>query len=115
MEGTHDTLCSDMFRSVLTHVICQYDMGITSDCFAQNLVIQTLDSVPQLRTLFLPLRSEINRSEELTRVIHHLTELVEFTYVTYCTDWLVKQLGLNCSKLKKVSFLDSRGVTKACV
>jgi hypothetical protein len=115
VEGTHDTLCIDMFRSVLTRVICEYDTSVTSDYFAQNLVIQTLDSVPLLRTLILPLRSGINRSEELARVIHHLTELEEFTYVTHCNDRLVRQLGLNCSKLKKVSFLYSRGVTNACV
>jgi hypothetical protein len=48
-------------------------------------------------------------------MIYHLRHLQEFTYKHSCTDEVVDQLGLHCSRLKELDLYLSRGVTNASV
>jgi hypothetical protein len=111
----HNKLCVLMFRSVLTPCLYEYEPEILSQCFTQDLVVKTLDSVPRLRTLCLTKVSYIDGSAQLATSIHHLGDLQVFNYRIHCTDEVVRQLGLNCPHLTEVSFLDSLGVTNDCV
>ncbi|PNF28904.1 hypothetical protein B7P43_G01811 [Cryptotermes secundus] len=108
------SLCSAMFRSVLTPHVYEYNDEIVSCNLTQNLLVQTLDSVPGLRTLYLRFatRNEGDQSG-LPRMICHLRHLQIFTYEYYCTDEVIEQLGLHCIHLKKVSLCCSSRVTNA--
>jgi hypothetical protein len=111
----HDELCVAMFRSVLTCNLLEYEPEIFWRFSTQNLVIQTLDSVPGLRTLCLQRVSHTNTSAQVATSIHHLKDLQVFAYDRYCTDEVVMQLGLNCPELTEVSFSGSNGVTNDSV
>ncbi|PNF34998.1 hypothetical protein B7P43_G12130 [Cryptotermes secundus] len=104
-----------MFRSVLTPHVYKYDDEIASRSFTHDLVVQTLDSIPELRKLHLPLTSPEHDPAPLAGVIHHLTHLQIFTYNDHCTDEVIEQLGLHCTHLKKVSVCGSSRVTNASV
>jgi hypothetical protein len=115
MVEAHDEFCAAMFRSVLTHNLHEYEPEIMSKCCTQNLVVQTLDSVPGLETLCLPRVSDINPSIQVASYICHLNGLRVFEFTEHCTDEVVMQLGLHCPQLTEVSFLASYGVTNDCV
>jgi hypothetical protein len=53
LEIEHNRLCTAMFRSVLTPYLYEYHDGTMEFYLTENLVAQTLDSVPGLRTLRL--------------------------------------------------------------
>jgi hypothetical protein len=59
-EEEHNKLCIAMFRSVLSPYVYQYNDEIIDERLTQNLVFQTLDSVPGLRTLCLYYESNID-------------------------------------------------------
>jgi hypothetical protein len=115
VESRHDDMCVAMFRSVLTPNLHDYNPEILAEFFTHSLVVQTLDSVPGLRSLYLEHTSRIRGSNKLATSIRHLKNLQYFSYSTHCTDEVVRKLGLHCRHLTKVSFLNSRGVTNDCV
>ncbi|PNF41062.1 hypothetical protein B7P43_G07664 [Cryptotermes secundus] len=114
-QESRNSLCIAMFRSVLTPHIYKYDDEIASRSFTHDLVVQTLDCVPELRKLHLPLTNAKHDPAPLAGVIHHLTHLQIFTYNDHCTDEVIEQLGLHCTHLKKVSVCGSSRVTNASV
>jgi hypothetical protein len=95
--------------------VYKYDGEIMSHTFTQNLVIQTLDSVPGLRTLHLTQPSREDNTAQLARMIYQVWHLQTFTYLYDCTDKVVEQLELHCSGLKELDLDISRGVTNASV
>jgi hypothetical protein len=114
-EERHISLCLAMFRSVLTPYVRKYGSVFTSTSLKQNLVVQTLDRVPGLTSLFMVPLPEINRSTQLANVIRHLAALTEFTYTFHSTDELIEQLALHCTHLKELYISGSRRVTNASV
>ncbi|PNF26614.1 hypothetical protein B7P43_G11347 [Cryptotermes secundus] len=103
-----------MFRSVLTPHVYEYNEEIVSSSFTQELLIQTLDSVPGLRTLHLRFRTSTEGEPGgLARMICHIRHLQIFTYEYHCTDEVLEQLGLHCTSLKMVSLCLSFRVTNA--
>jgi hypothetical protein len=82
--GRHSSLCIAMFRSVLTHYFYKYDDLLMCLVSIENLIIQTLDSVPGLGTLHLKLPMLEDGSAQPARMIYHLRHLQEFTYVFHC-------------------------------
>ncbi|PNF28290.1 hypothetical protein B7P43_G05441 [Cryptotermes secundus] len=113
-----------MFRSVLTPSLYEFEPDMFSYIFTWFLVIRNLDSVPGLRILSMNQTGDIIRSLSLSRRIikvsalvatslHQLKELQVFRFPGYCTDEVVRELGLNCPKLTEVSFINSQGVTNA--
>jgi hypothetical protein len=96
----HNGLCTAMLRSVLTPYLYEYDYGTVERMFTENLVLQTLDSVPGLRTLRLSTRE----NQMVESMLTHLTHLHVFSYKYYCTNEVIKQLGLHCHDLKKITF-----------
>jgi hypothetical protein len=111
----HNSLCIAMFRSVLTPYVYSYDDKFMRNSFTQTLAIQTLDSVPGLRTLHLRHGSTEEQSAQFVRMIYHLRHLQVFTCFFHCTDEVIEQLGLYCTHLKEVYLCDSLGVTNASV
>jgi hypothetical protein len=68
----HNSLCTAMFRSVLTPYLYKHDdFG-----FTENVVLQTLDSVSGLRTLRLMTKESL----VVERMLPHLTNLEVFSY-----------------------------------
>jgi hypothetical protein len=110
---SRSSLCSAMFRSVLTPHVYRYNDKIVFDYVTMGLVIQALDSVPELRTLHFPLRGVVVDPAALARMIYHLRHLQIFTYGGHCTDEVIEQLGLHCIHLQKVSVCHSSRVTNA--
>ncbi|PNF33102.1 hypothetical protein B7P43_G15751 [Cryptotermes secundus] len=112
---SHSSICSAMFRSVLTpHVHEHNDEIMSCSSFTQDLLVQTLDSVPGLRTLYLRFNRTYNGyPSALARMICHLRHLEIFTFEDDCTDEVIEQLGLHCTHMKKVSLCDSLHVTNA--
>jgi hypothetical protein len=113
-EG-YDQFCVAMFRSVLTPHLKQYKPLTMSNCYKQNLVVQTLNIVPGLTSLCLPIVGHRDRCGELATSIRHLKFLKVFSYMGHCTDEVARQLGLNCPHLTDVSFFLSYKVTNGCV
>jgi hypothetical protein len=111
----HISLCIAMFRSVLTSYVYKYGDNILSRPFTRNLVVQTLNIVPGLRTLHLTHPSHEDDPAQLARIIRGLRHLLEFTYEYNCSDEVMEQLGSHCTHLKKVSIFGSRHVTNASV
>jgi hypothetical protein len=107
----HISLCAAMFRSVLTPYLYEYDDGTVVNYFRENLVLQTLDSVPGLRTLRLTTLA----SREVARMIRDHKHLQVFAYTSYCTDEVTEQLGLHCHHLKEIDLCGSSRVTNASV
>jgi hypothetical protein len=110
IEERHNNVCTAMFRSVLTPYVYKYDKN-TCWGFIERLVLQTLDSVPGLRTLHLTIPMLEDESAQLAKVRH----LQAFTYMLNCTDEVIEQLGLHCTDLKRVSLFGSNRVTNASV
>jgi hypothetical protein len=96
---------------VLTPYLYEYDDGTVEFYLTENLVVQTLDSVPGLRTL----RLETHESRVVERMLPHLTNLEVFSYKWNCTDEVIKQLGLHCHNLKEMYLSGCSRVTKASV
>jgi hypothetical protein len=114
-EETHNTVCKSMLRSLLTPTTKMYEtLGISSS-FAQRLVIETLDSVPNLTVFRLDTQTEIDHSALLATNIRHLPMLRVFQYDSHCTNEVIKQLGLHCRHLRKITFRYSIRVTDASV
>jgi hypothetical protein len=114
-EERHNSLCTAMFRSVLTPYVYKYDGDIFSNTYTQSFVVQTLDSVPGLRTLHLTYSIPRDEPASLSTMIYHLRDLQAFTYKHSCTDEVVEQLGLHCSRLKELDLYSSDDVTNASV
>ncbi|PNF28291.1 hypothetical protein B7P43_G05442, partial [Cryptotermes secundus] len=112
-KESRNSLYIAMFRSVLTPHVYEYNDEIVRSSFTQDLVVQTLDSVPGLRTLHLPLTIIESDPGALARMICHLRHLQIFTYEYHCTDEVIEQLGLHCTHLKMVSVCFSSHVTNA--
>jgi hypothetical protein len=100
-----------MFRSVLTPYLYEYHDGTVEFYLTENLVVQTLDSVPGLRTL----RLETLESLVVERMLPHLTHLQVFSYHYNCTDEVIEKLGLHCHNLKEFYSRHSHHVTNASV
>jgi hypothetical protein len=113
-EGVNELYVA-MFRCVLALCLYEYEPEVTSKAFTQDLVLQTLSSVPGLRRLCLPVENHIIRSEQVATSMHHLKDLEVFIYMYHCTDQVVIQLGLNCTNLTEVNFHHSFMVTNNCV
>jgi hypothetical protein len=111
IEENHISLCTAMFQSVLTPYLYEDDDLAVEYGFTENLVLQTLDSVPGLRTL----RLITHESRVVERTLLHLTHVEVFSYQYNCTDELIEQLGLHCHNLKEIYVSGFRKVTNASV
>jgi hypothetical protein len=113
-EKEHETVCTEMLKSVLGPSTRRYNTG-TMSSFKQRLVIQTFPSTPNLRVLVFSTAPETDNSALLADNIHHLKHLVSFQYNYRCTDQVVEQLALHCSKLRKIDVSNSLAVTDGSV
>jgi hypothetical protein len=114
-EERHNSLCTAMFGSVLTSYVYKYDDEIIWWNSTRNLILQTLASVPGLRTLHLTHPREEDDPAQILRMICHVSHLQAFTYKYNCTDEVVEQLALYCTRLKEISLCESESVTNASV
>jgi hypothetical protein len=103
--------CKVIFRSVLNRFIQKFDPDTTSNWFGQLVILENLDSVPHLEELAIPYYFELDRSELLASMIHHVTNLRTFKCPRYCNDEIILQLRLHCPNLTHVDFAYSREVT----
>jgi hypothetical protein len=113
-ETKHEVVCTEMLNCLLGPFTKLYDTGIMSS-FEQRLVIQTFPSTPKLTVLVFGTAPEIDNSALLAINIRHLKHLVSFQYNYRCTDRVVQQLALHCSKMRKIDVSNSRAVTDGSV
>jgi hypothetical protein len=109
-----NAVCRNLLTSVLFSSTKRLNVRITNS-FEQSLVIQTLNSTPNLTKLVFNTGEEFDNSSLLASNIHHLTQLVSFTYTYRCTDRVVQQLTLHCRKLEEIDVSNSAAVTNASV
>jgi hypothetical protein len=114
-DEKHNTVCVKTLRAVLPVDIKEFVIDCGSSGFAQKLIIQTLDCVPDLTILSFSTETKIDNSALLTRNIRHLRNLQSFVYLYHCTDEVVEQLGLYCRELKTINLKYSRDVTGTSV
>jgi hypothetical protein len=110
----HTSLCSSVFRTVLTPGVKKFDIFFTSAEFLRIIIVETLDSVPELLEFSITPVLD-NQSAVLASKIHHLKNLRVFKYLNYCTDEIILQLRQNCPHLRVVDISESREVTNASV
>ena len=100
-ETKHEAVCKEMLKSVLGPFTRRYSTGVMSS-FEQRLIIRTFNSTPNLTNLVFGTAPETDNSALLAIDIDHLKLLGSFHYNYRCTDQLVQQLALHCSKLRKI-------------
>jgi hypothetical protein len=110
----HVSLCSTVLRTVLTSLIQKFDIIFTSEEILQLILVQTLDSVPNLLEFSIK-PVFVDQSALLASKVHYLEKLRIFKYPFHCTDEIILQLRLNCPHLKVVEISDSKEVTNASV
>jgi hypothetical protein len=114
-EDHQITVCSKIFNAALFTCTRAYYTKDISSSFSQQLIIRTLDCVPNLTILAFNIKTEIDNSDLVASNIHHLRNLKSFQYTHHCTDEVVQQLALHCAKLRTVIFTYSYAVTDASV
>jgi hypothetical protein len=107
--------CTVVFRSVLNRYIQRLEPDTLSDKFGQLVILDNLDSVPQLVELSLDPIFIFDYSELLASMVHHLTNLQILKYPKHCTDKIILQLRLHCPNLTYVDFDRSENVTNSSV
>jgi hypothetical protein len=113
-EKKHEAVCLEMLKSVLGPFTRRYNTGLLFS-FGQKLIIQTFNSTPNLNNLVFGTVPTIDNSALLANNIHHLKHLESFQYNYMCTDQVVQQLALHCSKLRKLDVSYSPAVTDGSV
>jgi hypothetical protein len=113
-DELHNAVCTEILRSVLPPCTTRYKAGVKSS-FEQILVIRTFNSTRYLTHLAFNTKVESDNSALLASNIHHLIHLLSFEYNYHCTDQVIEQLSLHCSKLKLLDVSDSPAVTDDCV
>ena len=114
IERKHEDVCVEMLKSVLGPFTRRYNTELMSS-FEQRLIIQTFISTPNLSHLMFSTAPEIDNSSLLARNIHHLKNLVSFQYNDMCTDQVIQQLALHCSKVRIIDVSNSPAVTDVSV
>jgi hypothetical protein len=114
-EEMHNAVCVKILGAVLLSNTTEYETKRMSSSFAQKLIIQTLDCVPNLTILCFDTEIEMDNSALLSTNIHHLKKLQHFHYEYHCTDEVVEQLSLHCTELKTINVKYSRAVTDTSV
>jgi hypothetical protein len=113
-EELHNLACTNMLESVLLPSTTRFNKRIWSSS-EQKLIIQTFNSTPNLTHLIFDSATDSDNSVLLASNIHHLTQLVSFTYKYQCTDQVVEQLALHCRILEEIDVSCSTAVTNASV
>ena len=113
-ETKQDAVCTEMLNCLLGPFTREYNTGVMSSC-EQRLIIQTFHSTPNLNILVFGTAPQIDNSALLAINIHHLKHLVSFQYNYRCTDQVIQQLALHCSKLRKINVSNSHAVTDVSV
>jgi hypothetical protein len=108
----HISLCSTVFRTVLTRGVQKFDIFFTSAEFLRIIIVETLDSVPELLEFSKKPVNE-DQSALLASKIHYLRTLQIFKYPFHCTNEIILQLRLNCLHLNVVEISHSKEVTNA--
>jgi hypothetical protein len=108
------SLCSAMFRSVLSRFIQNFDTDITTKRIGHLIILENLDCVPNLLEFSLSCVFQ-NKSLLIASKIHYLWNLQIFKYRYYCSGEIVQLLGMYCPLLTDVDIAGSAGVTNASV
>jgi len=114
-EEIHEALCTEMLQSLLGPSTTRYNTGLMFSCYEQPLVIHTFPSTPNLTNLVFGTAPETDNSVLLALNIRHLQNLVSFLCNYKCTDQVIQQLALHCSKLRKIDVSNSLAVTDGSV
>jgi hypothetical protein len=113
-ETKHEAVCTEMLNCLLGPFTRRYNTGAMSS-FEQRLIIQTFNSTPNLTNLVFVTAPEIDNSALMANNIHHLKHFESFQYNYRCTDEVIQQLALHCSKLWNIDVSNSRAVTDGSV
>jgi hypothetical protein len=110
-KNGHNNLCIAMFESVLTSYIYKHDDKTVKLEFGENLVLQTLHSVPGLRTLRLTRRASL----AVDKMLPNLRNLQVFSYQYNCSDEVIESLAFHCQNLKQLDLYRSTWITNVSV
>jgi hypothetical protein len=113
-EKMHNVVCTNMLKSVLLPSTRRYSSKYWS-IWEQGLIIQTFNSTSNLTHLVFGVSYKDDNSALLASNIHHLRHLVSFQYNCHCTDQVLQQLALHCTKLKKLHVSHSAAMTDVSV
>jgi hypothetical protein len=113
-DELHNAVCTEMLLSVLLPSTTRHNTIIQSS-FQQILVIRTFNLTRNLTHLAFTAEGEIDNSALLASNIHHLIHLLSFEYKYHCTDKVIEQLSLHCSKLKKLDVSYSLAVSNESI
>jgi hypothetical protein len=108
-------ICANMFKAVLLPCVSRCNIGNTESGFVQELLIQLLYVVPNIKALIFPSKERPNYMQLFVERIQILTQLQEFRFHVGCTTEIIIELSKYCPHLKKLSVQDSRRVDDECV
>jgi hypothetical protein len=112
---THHYICTLMLKAVLLPCMSRCNVGTTDSKFVQEILIQLLHAVPNIKVLILPPEERLNYMHLLVERIQILTHLQEFRFNIGCTREVIIELSKHCPYLKKLSVQDSIRVDDMCV
>jgi hypothetical protein len=104
-----------MFKAVLLPCVSRCNIGITESGFVQELLIQLLYVIPNIKALIFPPEERLNYMQLFVERIPFLTQLQEFRFHVGCTTEIIIELSKYCPHLIKLSVQDSRRVDDECV
>jgi hypothetical protein len=111
----HHDICTNMMKAVLLPCLFKCSLDITKSNFVQELLVELLYVIPNIKVLILPQVYRPNYRQLLVERIQILTELQEFCFHVGCTREILIELSKHCPQLKNLSAQDSRLVDDSCI
>jgi hypothetical protein len=108
-----EDICTEMVKCLLGPSTRRLNTG-TMSSFGLRLIIQAFNKTPNLSHLVCSTAPRTDNGP-LAINIYKLKNLIKFQYNYRCTDQVIQQLTLHCSKLRVIDVSNSRAVTHVSV
>jgi hypothetical protein len=104
-----------MLKAVLLPCMSVFNVGCVQSKFVQELLIELLYFVPNIKALILPPVLHPSSMHVLVEKIQILSHLQKFRFHVGCTTEIIAELSKYCPLLKIISVPNSRGLEGDCI
>jgi hypothetical protein len=111
----HHDICVDMLKAVLLPCMSVFNVGCVHSKFVQELLVELLYFVPNIKALILPSVLHPSYMHVLVEKIQILSHLQKFSFHVGCTTEIIIELSKYCPHLKIISVTNSIGLEGDCV
>jgi hypothetical protein len=111
----HQDICANMLKAVLLPCNSICNVGKADSEFMQELIIQLLFVIPNIKVLTMPSVQRLNYMQLFVEMIQILTHLAQFSFHVGCTNEIIIELSKYCPQLENISVQHSKRVDDGCV